>query len=90
MRSSLSGVKTRVERLVAHYQAAATDFDWDKGVAMLSSARTARGEPKREMTPEEFAAWSGRLRTSVRGTSQEKLAERLISAHQRGARVEPR
>ena len=82
MRISLSGVKLRVERLMAQRQAEGAHVDWDVLAARLASARTDR-RPKKKLTPEELAAWRERLRASVRGTSQEKLVERLIAARQR-------
>ena len=82
MRNSLSGVKARVERLTVQRQAEAVAVDWDALVAVLASARTDR-RPCKEMTPEEFASWSERLRASVRGTSEAKRAEQLIAGGQR-------
>ena len=82
MRRSMAGIKVRLKRIAVARKAEAAASDWDRLVATLRSART---EPPRrlKMTPEEFAAWSERLRASVRGTSQAKLAERLISGRRR-------
>ena len=82
MRIFLSGVKARVERLTAQCQAEAVATDWNVLATRLASARTNPRQPG-EMTPEEFGAWSQRLRASVLGTSQAKLAERLIAARRR-------
>ncbi len=79
MQGSLKAILSRVERMRADVLGRAGETNWDAIVAQLCSARTERPEPV-EMTPEEFAAWSERLRASVRGSSQERLAERLIAA----------
>jgi len=82
MRISLSGVTARVERLTAqcHTEAAATNLD--NLLEVLDRGRT-NPRPRKMMTPAEYAAWSERLRASVRGTNQAKLAERLIAGRQR-------
>ena len=79
MRGSLKAILSRVERIRADVVGRAGEPNWDALVARLCSARTERPKPF-EMTSEEFSAWSERLRASVGGSSQERLAERLIAA----------
>ena len=82
MRDLLSGVTARVERLTTLWQKEAAASNLESLLQRLDRGRMNR-QPRKVMTPEEFTAWSERLRASVRGPSDAKLAERLISARRR-------
>jgi hypothetical protein len=79
----MAGIKVRLKRIAVARKAEAAAGDWDRHVARLRSARTERPQQRLKMTPEEFAAWSDRVRASARGTSQAKLVERLIAGRRR-------
>ena len=82
MRLSLSGIRTRVNRLAEQVRRESDHGpNWDELVALLQSARQLPADyVEPPLTEQQFAAWAQSLRAKVRSPRDVDLAEAVIAA----------
>ena len=93
MRSSLSGVESRVSRLVERvqgYRANGADVEALNDILDEVRQRAASGRLEPAWTEQQFTTWAEDLRKSVRGSPDAAFAECLIAGRQRALQVQAR